>query len=256
MSAFPLQQEIERFNRASEFFGDPVERWNNRLSLERNVQVENYRRGRMALVLDCEFTAPRILNSPLVEPNAAGLIHEVGVLGKMNRALIILKANISEHHHLQHWNKKFVFIPYIQPVKCPEGVITSLVGLYPVQNKTADIRKDLLLFQSAIYGSFQFFPGVEYWEASPIRSLSVALNHNLVPQEVKRASKIVQSISQDHSDVICGKRHIIESDMQMNKVPAVIEFNADGMKIVRSDPLGENRFNIRDVLLGPVNLQY
>jgi hypothetical protein len=53
VSAFPLQEDIERFNRARDFFGNPVERWNNRLSLKRNACIENYCSGRMALILDC-----------------------------------------------------------------------------------------------------------------------------------------------------------------------------------------------------------
>src|SRR5882672_4580852 len=49
------EQERERINRAHDFFGDPVQRRNDRLHIQRSSLIENYRSGQFSLVLDCDL---------------------------------------------------------------------------------------------------------------------------------------------------------------------------------------------------------
>lgn len=250
------EENIERFNRASDFFGDPVQRWNDRLSLERHVQIENYRSGRMALILDCEFLIPRVFDVVSVKPEATRLVHDVELVGEMARALFIFKVDIVESHKLQKWNEKLMFIPDIQPVKCTKEIIPSLVGFYRVDDKSGDIESDLLLFQSAIYGTHKFFPGFVNWELCPIAGLAVAIKDDLVPHKIQSASEIVQCITDDKGNVTGRECQFVKSDSQVNKFPAEIVIDKDGVEIVRHHPSKQSRFNVLDVLLGPLNLRY
>lgn len=256
MSTLPLQEDIERFHRASDFFGDPVKRWNDRLSLERHLQVENYCRGRMAFLLDCEFLPPRIrerANFPVQSKTAGGFRYPESV-SEVQRAILVLKVNTVESHKLQKWDKQLVFVPDIQPVQGPQGKIPSLVGLYRIDDKVPHRESDLLLFQSALHGIHKFFPGTEYWESCPISWLPVALQHDLVPEKIQSASEIVQSVPDNESKHTGREGKLIKLDSHVNKFPVVIAVDVDGVEIIRSGPLNQGGFNIRDVFFGPLNL--
>jgi hypothetical protein len=83
---------LEGVNRARHAFGDFIERGKNRLVLEGNSYVENYYRGRMALVLYCNDSSPMKIET-------AGIISEVGLTGcPKNFFFIVLKADIAELH--------------------------------------------------------------------------------------------------------------------------------------------------------------
>jgi hypothetical protein len=68
-SRLSKQERRERFNRAQDFFGDPVQRRDDRLTFEGKSNIEEYIRGRMALVLHLEILSPEFSQS-----NRPGLI--------------------------------------------------------------------------------------------------------------------------------------------------------------------------------------
>src|SRR5262249_24477344 len=131
-----------------------------------------------------------------------------GIFGK-KRAIIderiaffVLKANIPEHHHIEHWNKQLMLVENVQFVQGPQGIIPSLVGLYDIKeqvpdNSNARIVGQTLLFQSCIYSTFKFFHGIADW--NPCSMVSKAGNgiEGTVIENIKRAFKIMQSISDD-----------------------------------------------------------
>src|SRR6478609_4490354 len=116
-------ENIERFNRARDFFGDPAKRWQDRLSLEGCSKVEEYSCGRMALIVYCEIHSVQMSES--LTPR---IIHE-NRIKRNDGAFVILKANTLNQHKLQHWNQQLMLVPDVQVVSGPEGEITSLVGL-------------------------------------------------------------------------------------------------------------------------------
>lgn len=239
-------ENIERFNRARDFFGDPIKRWQDRLSLEGCSKVEQYRRGRMALIVHCEIPSVQ-----MPESHAPRIVHE----NRINRNLdvfVIFKANTLYQHKLQHWNQKLMLIHDIEIVNSPEGIIPSLVGFYRIQNKSLNGRSDLLLFQSAVKKTFEFLPRVSDWEACPLRGVSIASENNLVVHEIQSTAQVVQHVSDDEGslsdiqesmklkpDIICSHLSIF---IDMNRVE------------VRAKEVIEKRIEVIDVLQGPFNL--
>ena len=140
------QQDLERLNRARDFFGDPMQRWHDGLTLKNSSKMEAYANGRIALVIQCRLPTVNVA----IEPDFARVIGKDS--GMFNDdAFIILKADTRKPHYLESWNQELVFINDIQIVQGPEERIPSLVGFYRIQNKIMDCLSDSLLFQSAFY---------------------------------------------------------------------------------------------------------
>ena len=105
---------LEGVNRARHTFGDFMERWGDRLALKGNSFVEEYHRGRMALVLHCNCSFP-------FKFKTLGTIREVGLaVRKKDFFFIVLKADVREPHHVENWNKQLVLIPDIHIVQGPQ----------------------------------------------------------------------------------------------------------------------------------------
>src|ERR1039458_771436 len=158
---------LESVNRARHAFGDFIERWKDRLILKGNSSVENYHRGRMALVLHCNCSSP-------VKLKTVGTIREIGLtIREKDLFFLVLKADIGEPHQIEDWNKQLMLVPNVHIVQGPQGVIPGLVGFYDIHDdisnlKGARIVGKSLLFQSAFYGTYKFLPLVKDWEPRPL----------------------------------------------------------------------------------------
>ena len=134
--AGPLRAEyeqLERLNRARNFFGDPSQRYDDRLRLEGHSYIEHYCSGQMALVLHYH---PNVIGFP--QSDSAGFVHEPNLVNANRETLVIFKADTNQRHKLQHWNEQLVFVPNIQIVKATDEWIPSRVGFYVIQDKVAN----------------------------------------------------------------------------------------------------------------------
>jgi hypothetical protein len=244
------EQQSERLNCARNFFGDPRQRYDNRLRLERHSCIENYRSGNMALVLHCHSDV-----IGLAQSDASGFVREPDLVLVNRDTLVIFKADANEGGNLQHWDEQLMFVPNIKVVKGPDEWIPSRVGFYVIQNKVFNVERDLLLFQSAIQGGYKFLPSIAHWESGPLCRGSVTLQNHLVPQQVEGASEVVQHIANREGNVVGGKTRSEHIDAQMICSLPFVVLDTDGMKVVRLSEGANQRNHVAEVLFGPFNLQ-
>jgi hypothetical protein len=243
------QESLERLNRAQRFFGDPIKRLNDRLRLEGNSVIEQYRRGNLALILDCDSN---VIGFP--KSDGARFVHEPSSVFVKGRTLLIFKADVRDLHKLQDWDKKLVFIDNIQIIQGPETGIPSLIGLYCFQDQIRNQDRNLLLFKSGLNGGHKLLPGIADWETCIFSGLSAAVQNNFIPQQVKTTSKIVENIADSDRKFVSGEpRHVDVEAKMICPLPFVV-LNANGVKIIGGREPGHQSIHVHDVFLGPFNL--
>ena len=108
------------------------------------------------LFFHCDIEAMSTINN-----RNTGITEEEVAFQFWNRSMLfILKAYVSEHHKLEHWDKKLMLIRDIQIVQSPHGNVPSLVGLYNVENEVMNVASDALLFYSTIQSIYKLIPRV------------------------------------------------------------------------------------------------
>lgn len=240
---------IESVNRARDFFGDPVKRWNDRLILKGSSYVENYCEGRMALILHCKVSFP--VNLPMV-----GALRDV-VGREQESFFIVLKANVAKPHKIEHWDKQLMLVHDVHIVQGPQGPILSSVGLYDIHDNVTNLNSNrvigkTLLFQSAIYSSYKFFPLIADWKPrAVICAESNAMRERSVVENINRASKIVQCVANNQSCIGRGESCLIDLNEKM--VTPFVFLDSDGVEVRFSERI-QQLIQVTDVLHGPFNL--
>jgi hypothetical protein len=242
-------EALERLDRACDFFGDTRQRHRDRLVLEQSVWSEEYAQGRMALILDCDF--PVVCIS---QPDAARFIHSVASASN-GSAFIVLKADVHDCHKLQGWDEKLMLVTDIHLVQGPEGVIPSRVGLYRIYNEGPKFGSNLPLFQSAIEPMvYKSFARIADWESIPTRRDCATFHHDLVEHEVESTSKVVQRVSGSESNFVGGEQIFPDVNAQEILPSLRVVINSRSVTIVVSPECQSKLVNVRDVLVGPLNL--
>ena len=242
------KNEGKRLNRAADFFGDPVKRFNDWLVLEGNSCADLYSCGRIALILHGKLSELPKVNSAA---SAGSLVNEEGATPDQI-VFIVFKANIIEPHHLQHWNEKLVFVPDVQIVQGPQGKIPSLMGLYGLNNEIVDPSCDSLLFEGSLHRSYKLFPRSSYWESCVIRGGAPTGDNRFVPKQIKRTSEIVQNIPNNKGAVLKPKFRFINLEPQV--IAASLYLHAEGVEVVSGDSF-QKALQVLDVFVGPFELE-
>ena len=246
-SGLASQQARERLNDALNFFGDPLQRWRDRLTPENCSFIEEYGNGRMALVLHCDCQVIGI-----EEPNTRGFVHYVSGFSN-HTMLVILKAHVMKAHKLQNWDEHLMFVSIAQLVQSPNGCIPTLVGL-DTHHQLNDFNGDLLLFQSLIQGVCKTVPRISDWKVSPESGLSPAGNNCLVPHMVERTSQVLDSVTDSERDILNRESGSIYVKAQ--EICSAFRVMLDSRRVEVTIRKGQQHLvNIRDVLIGPLNLK-
>ena len=195
-AALAHSEQVEAFNRARDFFGNPVQRWNDWLALVSGTKTEQYNSGRHALILHCDI--------PVIgQKDTTSSVQIVRDAVIYRSVLVCLKADIDKTHNLQHWNQELVLIPDVQVVHGPDGIIPSLVGFYGVQNEVVNGLGNLVCFESILKGAYKFLPRVSDWKSGPLGRLAPSQN-DLEVEKIKSASKIMQRVSDDECGIVAS----------------------------------------------------
>lgn len=245
-SQVSVECQLESLNRARDFFGNPAQRHQDWLNLIGQVKIENYRRGRIALILDCQRTAVSVSQS-----NAAGVVAVNRGAVVDSSTFLVLKADVQEAHHLEHWNKQLVLVSDVQTVQSPEGVIPSLVGLYRSDYQAMNPFRNLLLCESAIRGGLKFLPCVSDWKLCRSIGDPIASKDASMVQNVQCASQVVQNIANNQCSIDTEGPNV---EINYKKVCSHLCVFLDGNAIeIRAGDFGKQRIKIVDVLCGPLN---
>ncbi len=242
-------ETLERFDRARDFFGDTRQRHADRVVLEQGIWSEYYRDGRMALILDCDFPVIGICQS-----DSARLVHGVSTSANCS-SCIVLKADIHNCHKLQSWDEKLMLVTDVHLVQGPKGVIPSRVGFYHIHNEAPKFGSHLLLFQGTVEPMvYKSFASIADWECIPAGWSAAVIQDNLVEHEIEGAPQIVHSVSSRQGDFVSGKQ--IFPNFDTEEVLAALRIIVDSRCVtVRVSPESQPHLvNIRDVLVGPLNL--
>lgn len=239
------KQQIEGFNRARDFFRESEKRRNDVLRTEGCFIAEEYLSGRLALVLYCDLPIVGI-----AKPDSTGLVHHVERVANFV-ALLILKADIAAPHVLRSWDEKTMLVGDIQMVQGPDGTIPTKVGFNVIANEIDDWTGDLLLFECTFQPGYKLIPRIKDWKPCPIRSSSAASDNCIDVKDVQSTPKIVKRIADYQGSILDGELSYFEAQEICSSLRVVI--NAHGVE-VRSIELGQERSEITDVLLGPLNL--
>jgi len=243
------RKQLEGFERARDFFGDTSKRHRDRLILEKSIWSEEYSRGRMALILDCDF--PTI---GISQPDSARFLHSVATVTD-RPTFIVLKADVYNCHKLQSWDEKLMLVTNVHLVQGPEGVIPSLVGFYRIHNEGPKFGSNLLLFQGAIAPTvYKSFACIADWEISPMCNPPSASPDDLTEHEIESASEVMQGIASRKSDFI-GRKQIV-SKVNAKEILASLHvvINSRSVTVGMSPECQAKFVNIRDVFVGPLNL--
>lgn len=239
------QDELERLNRARDFFGDAHQRFKDRLIVERCSKVEEYRRGRAALILQLNF--PSLC---AVQPESMRVRQGVDAVPVDSAAFVVLKADLLKLHPLKDWDQKLMFVPIVQVMEKREPEIpipiASRVGFYGIQNEPVERRTDLILFKSLIKSGYKFFPSFADWESGPIpRAIGRVEKIEGTPQIMKRVADY------QSTTITLKLREIHVESEEIGSIRVLLD--ADRVE-ARIEKIGEQHVDIEDVLIGPFNL--
>ncbi|MGA3177318.1 MAG: hypothetical protein ABSE19_08210 [Candidatus Acidiferrum sp.] len=249
-AAIESQEQLERLNRASDFFGDPIKRWSDWFAFVRSSKSKAYASGRAALI--SQYGTPSV---GISKPDAARLF------GKNDRMcddfmFVVFNADIHKSHHLKSWNQELMLVSDIHLVNGPDGEIPSLVGFYRVSNKVMDRAGNLPAFERSLQGSYQFLPCIANWEPCPFRRSTPAEQNNFVVEQIQSAPKVMHSISNNKSSVgqESGFRRMDIDNEVIYFVPRIDLVDGDRVGVSGAEIIQKSA-QIVDMFFGSFNLQ-
>jgi len=220
-----------------------MERWNNRLTLQGQSPLEEYKRNHLTLVchLDIAVADERSVRS--ISCNDETCINHLV-------PSIVFSADIKQRRSLYDWKQQPVLVENVEIVESTEGIIPSLVRFYDIHNVVTDSLGGLR-YQSAIDGTFQFLRGFSEWESGVrIVEFEPPKNH-FIDSKIQSTFKVVDGIPHNqrkffwHGFSYCELKALLSS--------LRVSLNDKRVEVcLRESP--QTRMKITDVLLGPFNL--
>lgn len=217
------------------------ERFDNRLALENNRFSQDYIEGKLQILLRLHFVV-----------DGDDIIAHIKNISTGER-------DVERILHPEAWtcesssNQESVFVHDVEVVDCPERVIPSLVRLYAA-NSILDGRTKVLYFSLEKLRFFFLgleFGRVEYRECGFGAGLAPADFCELPRQMIQGATQIVDGIAGDNGDN--GRSRIsflYEKSRSIRQLRVILGRNFIRLPV---EKLGDFRFQVTDVLLGPFN---
>jgi hypothetical protein len=205
---------------------------------------DNYDGGKLSLLFDVQ---PRFIRD-----DVRRALKVCGTSVSVPRfAILIHDANAVNVPGGQDRNKQPMFISDVKVVNGPNGLIPSIARLYLVEHKSKQIRG------SSVYASLRH-PSFKFFEDFANRELGPVINEGgnqsvdgLEPGIVEGAIQIMDSVPEQQGDIVEGGS-IAESVGE--DFPSRFRININS-SCVRFMQAGDSCVDIRDVLIGPFDLQ-
>lgn len=217
------------------------QRWDNRLTFENLSVCEDYRDGRIAVLLyfDLLGSGPHKPSDLVVADDNVGEMHEVFVA--------VLHYNVLNAGNEQDRDNEVMLIPNVQLVEFPGGKLPSLVGLYRVDNEVPEIGVGSM-YLSLRSQCRKFLPCLAERDLRALRAASIG--DDLVYKQFDGNPEIVDSIPENQRDSL-RERMGLKVDKYMSGFRVFLD--SKGVRISIKEG-SEGRFKLLDVAVGPFDL--
>jgi len=245
----PLTAELRReagddlFNK----LGELAERWNNRLRFERLSLVEDYRRGRLKILIDFEIANADVCGHWDSDRNDIALrayfeVRQGNVGFPISGTKTLNRMDAGER------DDGGMLVDDVQVVQSPDGPIPSRVRFQPL-----DGGNSLWAGSGVLY--FVFGRGFEtrhIFSGRKVSAFDVAATYGdkIRCEMVKGASKIMDDIADDAAKARCGR---VDHTHNANLVCPLV-FADQKMIRVTFPESGKLSFNLCEVAIGPFDL--
>lgn len=242
MSVLVGENCLNPIQHADDVFRELYKSWDNWRTRQGQSFVEQYQKGRVALICDLAISPANLVPDSSRSGNDPST-HEV-------LASIVFNADVANAVDLHHWKQEPMFIENVEPVEGPHGFIPSLVRLYGIHDETCDCFGGLGYFSTS-NGGFKFLPVVPNREPSVVIKFPESNEHNFINREVQSGLEVMQCISNDKSEIIWdGLSHGCFKDI-ISSLRICLDTETVQVSCLE---LADTRLKIVDVLFGPFNL--
>lgn len=237
------EERGEGFNNAARHLRELVERWDNSLTFEGLSFSEGYANGRFAIILYVKFGAGADRRHQLsVDCDLKGKVRE-------NVMVFVLKVDSGEGESVDYRNEEPMFVKNVELVESPEGIISSLVGLYAVKDEIGNARFDSLYF-SLTEGIHKILPRFVEREVSGRVTFANIPQHG-AEKQIERSAHVVNSITNDKGELFGSGFGCMETEEVLSCFRVYLDSHVIGVSPKKN---GEGRFQLIDVALGPFDL--
>lgn len=246
------QEERERFNRARDFFGDCIQRWEDWLALLRMSKFECVAEGRAALIYHLRVFTKR--STPeMIGASPEGRFSNEG--GHFDNFFIVLNADSYDSYHREIRNQQLMLIDNICLFNRPKRKVPLAVRLYYIADELMDSRCNLSLFESGINLSYKIFPAIQNWEPRPFR-LQASMRDDLKPHDIESAAKVMVDLPNNQGGFISEfLLRFVNRDQEFSiDVPSFAFDNFNRVQLGGGERLHENA-EFADVLFGPFDFE-
>jgi hypothetical protein len=239
------KNSLDTFNHARDHFRELTKRWENRFTFPSRSLIEQYQDGRFALICDLEISPRKIKTG-----KSGSACHDL--IDNVVLASVVLHSDVVNHVDVQHWQQEPVLIDIVEIVQCPQGTIPSVVRLYDIHDEVADCFGGLM-YQSAINGLYKFIPRRSKREFGVVVVAPKPSKNNLVDGVIQRGFEVVQSISDDKSEITRRRQKLCNLDFKNIVSGLGVTLNTENVKAAYRESL-DFAVKIDDVLFGPFDL--
>lgn len=236
------QRLLDIFDAARDGLLESMQRWDNRLSLQRPVS-EQYIHDGLTLVCDLEFSGRRYR----IQFSAAIHLHGE-VFDVQARSDTIY---ICDGRNRDDGQDDMVLVGDVQLVEGGEGIVAPLVGLYRVGEDVDDGLARRLYVSVCTKGAYKVIPVLPKRKLRPVvRSISDT-SDQLIVHEVQRRAEIVDGVAND-AGCLFGYRVGLKAKDMAARIG--VTFYPHSVKVGLEEGV-EGPLKLVDVLLGPLDLE-
>ena len=246
--AVASNEDLRRLNDATDYCNKIIERWNNRITLERVSFVEAYIIGRFSIICDVRLLDVRNgVNDCRVGLTASLSNEKTKVLENDSTCSC---AHSSNAYIGNNGNQELMFVHNVKIVKTAKRIIPSTVRLYAIKNEIGDERKHL--FYSTVEGVFKFLSSIPKGKLCPSCETTTKGRNHVANQNVESSPNVMNGIAKNER-YLFWKRLVRQLNFYITPASLGVGLRVD-RKGLASKVVSKNRVEVLDVLVGPFNL--
>ena len=239
------QRLLECLDDAADELRELMERWDNRLTLERDSLAKRYVEQRLAVLVQFKLSG----RAYWAHYRAIGAHCQEGVGPHVATNTEI---DTTQGAYGKGRDEQAMLILNVEVVEGTKRSIPSVAFVWAdgLDNETHDI-KPRNLYLSAIDGRFKFCFVVGDWKAHPLKGLFPSEQYQLVSSKVKSRSQVVEGVPEDDGEVVGRPLRHFELDDAISRIGVRLGVQAAEVGL---HECSDDIIEIIDVLFGPFDL--